>query len=442
MARCATVLVAGTACGLVALVVRHRGPVASLAAGLALACFPLAVTADQTVLLEPYLAAACLLGAVLAFRDGELVTGQRALWAGTAFGVAGAIKVWAVLPVIALALCCIGRGSSAKRLALGALAGFALPCLPFFLLAPSAFVDEVLLDQLRRSGGSSDLGLVHRLDDLTSLAGWPDLHAPSSLVVALTGTLLALIVVSYALLGADIRPADWFVLLTAALVLAAVLTSREFYEYYAYFPAVFVAAVIGVSAGAWVRLAERHATGLLTRRAGLREWLGPLADVRVGAAIAVLLAAAAIVPTDVGASHAYLAASGLADPAGVVDRYVPPGACALTDESIVLIVSDRYVPSRGGCPAIVDSFGTWLAADPRQLPPDPGTVVPGLAASWRRWLATTRVLVLSVPMSDYIPWTASLTSWFDRRYRLVAETPKAWVYERVRVRSSAPQARH
>ena len=61
-ARCVTAVVAGVNAALVALVVRHRGPSAMLVAGIALACFPLAVSADHSLMLEPYLVCFCLLG--------------------------------------------------------------------------------------------------------------------------------------------------------------------------------------------------------------------------------------------------------------------------------------------------------------------------------------------------------------------------------------------
>jgi hypothetical protein len=430
VARCLTVLVAGLNCALVALAVRHRGPLASLTAGLALACFPVAVAGDQTVLLEPYLAAACLAGTVLAFRDGELATGRRAIWAGVLFGVAASIKVWAVLPIAALALVCIGRRSSATRLGAGLLAGVAVPCLPFFLLAPSAFVHEVLVVQLTRGGGAAPYGLVHRLGDLTSLAGWAGLVPSSALVVGVSVGLVVVVAACYAAIGSRLRRADLFVLVTAALLVVAVLTSREFYEYYAYIPAVFVAAVLGVCAGGGLELA-----GSLVERArrtapGAGHVLRSTAELRLVASLAVAVAAACLIPVDVGATHAYIAASGLADPGPVVDAAVPRGACALSDEGVVLVIADRYSSARPGCPVIVDTFGTWLSADPAQPPPSAGVVVPQLAASWRHWLGTARWLVLSVPMSDYIPWTPALTAWFEAHYRQVANGPKAWVYER------------
>ena len=70
-ARLVTVLVTGLNAVLAAIAVRHRGVGAMLMAGTALACFPLAVAADQSLLLEPYLVCFCLIGVVAMFSGGE-----------------------------------------------------------------------------------------------------------------------------------------------------------------------------------------------------------------------------------------------------------------------------------------------------------------------------------------------------------------------------------
>ncbi|HTX00691.1 MAG TPA: hypothetical protein VMD59_18065, partial [Acidimicrobiales bacterium] len=254
VARCLTVLVAGLNCGLVALALRHRGPIASLAGGLALACFPYAVTADQTVLLEPYLAFACLLGTVLAFPEGELATGRRAVLAGVVFGLAGCIKIWAAFPVIALLLVTAPRWrQSGTRLLAGVVAGFAVPCLPFAALAPGTFFHDIVVDQVLRGAGSAGYGIATRLGELSGISALASHLHPSGLVPIAT-VLAVLAGWSYLLLGRRARACDWFLLLAAVISLAAVLLAREFYEYYTYFPAVFVAGVVGVCAGRWGEL--------------------------------------------------------------------------------------------------------------------------------------------------------------------------------------------
>jgi alpha-1,2-mannosyltransferase len=438
VARVLTALVAGGNCALVAYVVRHRGAIASLGAGLALACFPLAVTGDQTVLLEPYLAAFCLIGALLAFQRGELVVGRRALVAGSAFGLAGAIKLWALFPILALLCCCAGRWRrSAVPLVAGILAGFLLPCLPFALAAPRAFLHDVVVAQLHRSAGTAGLSLIERLGALTGLSGLPSVHASPHEIAATAGALAASVVCTFAIGWRGSTRCDWFLLAASALSVGAVLASREFYEYYAYFPSVFLAATLGVCAGRWADTLERVARRAGARRGRRQSGAGASPELaagargapRVVAALAVCLLAALSVPFDVGATHAYIEAGSPSDPSALVDRTIPPGSCVVSDDVIKLIVSDRFVSS-AACPAIVDPYGTWLAADPVSAPPSPGSDVPGLAAAWRAWLGRARYLVESVPGSDFIPWTSSLSSWFAANFRLVASAAGAYIYAR------------
>ena len=73
-----------------------------LASGI-VAVYPASVQAAHTVLLEPWLVLFCLLGALAVFDgDGLTSSSRRLVWGGLAFGFAGAIKVWAILPVVVI----------------------------------------------------------------------------------------------------------------------------------------------------------------------------------------------------------------------------------------------------------------------------------------------------------------------------------------------------
>jgi hypothetical protein len=85
-ARAQTACVAAGNVLLLAQLVRHRGTLAVVVAGFTLALFPLAVFADEMVMLEPYLVFFCLLGARAMFTGDEIADGRWLVWAGVAFG--------------------------------------------------------------------------------------------------------------------------------------------------------------------------------------------------------------------------------------------------------------------------------------------------------------------------------------------------------------------
>ena len=64
-----------------------------LVTGVSLALFPLAVAADQSLLLEPYLVCLSLLGVIALFARDGLASPRRVLLAGLVLGFAGTIKL-------------------------------------------------------------------------------------------------------------------------------------------------------------------------------------------------------------------------------------------------------------------------------------------------------------------------------------------------------------
>ena len=158
---------------------RQRQSGRVLVAGISLAVFPLAVAADHTLLLEPYLVSFCLLGVIALFRGGELASPRRVLLAGLAFGFAGSIKLWAVLPAIAALICCVPAWRRQFGLLLIGLAlGFVAACVVFFAFAPHAFIHDVFSAQIHR--GTSGRGCTHRqpqrLVMISGISGLPGLN--------------------------------------------------------------------------------------------------------------------------------------------------------------------------------------------------------------------------------------------------------------------------
>jgi hypothetical protein len=134
--RLLTTLASAAGVVLLGLLVRHRGVFATLVASGILAVFPSSIAAAHTVLVEAWLVLFCLLGAVAVFDRDRLAGRRRLIWGGVAFGFAGAVEPWAIVPVVVVIVLCLPRVRGAAVFAAGVAAGFLVPVLPFAALAP------------------------------------------------------------------------------------------------------------------------------------------------------------------------------------------------------------------------------------------------------------------------------------------------------------------
>src|SRR5215470_4848676 len=173
LARILTVLAGAAAVALTGLLVRHRGTLAVLLAGGALALYAPAASASHTVLLEPWLVLFCLIGAVTVF-DGDQVSAstRRLVWGGPVFGFAGAIKAWVLVPVLVIAALCVRNLRRAATFLAGVAAGFLVAILPFAAASPRLFYDDVVVAQLARIG--HPVPVWHRLQSMIGIPGAQD----------------------------------------------------------------------------------------------------------------------------------------------------------------------------------------------------------------------------------------------------------------------------
>ena len=312
VARVLTACAGAVAVTVAGLLVRHRGILAVLVSCGILAAFPDGIVASRALLLEPWLVLACLIGALVTFDGDHLSPRMRRLaWGGFAFGFAGAIKTWAVLPVLVIAGLCVLQGGlpiaqRARRAAAylgGVAAGFFLPVLPFAAIAPKSFYDGVVVAQL--ASNRVGPGIVAPVGDMTGLNGIPHLTqqvtARGSVVIA------AFIVLSCAAASLATRrppPAlECFGVATAALVAAAFMWTTQFSDHYAAFGAPFLVLSIALPvsrllAALWSRAAAgvgagQHARGLspwLPSTAGALQW--PVTAIAVAAVTAMVVAQA------------------------------------------------------------------------------------------------------------------------------------------------------
>jgi hypothetical protein len=241
------------------------------------------------------------------------------------------------------------------------------------------------------------------------------------LVVA--GVLTVLVLATYAITARSAQRLDWFVLLAALIVAAVMLfVVKEVYTYYAYFVAAFGVMLLGVClsrAAHGIRWAGERFGGFAKRASQ------PLAT----AGIPAVVVAVAVLMLTRNVTYAKTFVSGAYDPEATVVSQVPSGACVVYDVWGILIDSNRLPAAQPGCPNVGDAFGLWLT-DNDGSPPPAQVHSDAFVAKWFSWLGQADYAVLSVPQSDYLPWTPSLISWFNANYQLVASDPHVYVYKR------------
>jgi hypothetical protein len=372
--------------------VRHHGRAATLVACAVMALFGGELYAIRGPQLEPVIIFLCLLGAVLVF-NGDTPAGSRRLtFGGLAFGLAVAVKATAVLPLIVLAVLLAPRWRRRLLPFLGgAAAGVAIPTLPFFLLAPGAFLRDTLATQLGRIPASGRVSLPVRLGDLTGVLvfGVPDAVAVA-LAIAIGGVVIVALVVS--------RTApttfEWFALMATLAVGVAQLAPARYYPHYAAFMAPFLATTLGVCAG---------------RLAGARPGRPAMAAAAVPV-VALLIA-----------QLVNVASESVPDVARSVDAVVPAGACALSNSPVYLFTADRFQAASATCTTMTDPEGTTLAL---------GTSSAEAIATWSTAFAKADYVVTDVPIDEWqLPPNAHLADYVATHFRLL-RSGGLLIYER------------
>ncbi len=391
------------------LLVRHRGVLATLLTCGIIAIYPGSVQAAHTVLLEPWLTAFCLAGAVAVFDGDRLATsGPRVAWGGAALGFAGAIKVWAVIPAVVIAAGCLPRVRNSARFLAGVAAGFLIPVLPFAVLAPGRFYQSVVVAQLVRTGTRTPLAF--RLQYLTGVTAWqPGLVVLLVVAVAVAAAIAGTLIAAWRVTRHGPPPLEWFAVATAAGIVVAFLVPVDFYYHYPAFLAPFLAMALVLPAArlldgwppttAWASRAARAAR--------LRRLAVPVAGlVMLVLPVAAGSAEDSRTPTYAGALTA-------------IDRVIPPGSCVVTDQVSLLISADRFTSSAPGCPVVVDGTGTSYALGQGRSAVTAGTV-PAVAAVWRQAFGTARYVLLTRYNTYRIAWTPQLRAYFRQNFTSVS----------------------
>ena len=117
---------------------------------------------------------------------------RRILLGGIAFGIAGLVKAPAIVPVLVLAVLCLPdiRNRLVPFLT-GVVAGFGIPTLPFFLLAPGSFVRDVVTTALSSIPAAHRVSIPVRLGDITGTSAFGGASAAIIATVVIVGIVAA-----------------------------------------------------------------------------------------------------------------------------------------------------------------------------------------------------------------------------------------------------------
>jgi len=429
-------LLAGTA-GVVLLgsLVRHRGALATLVACGVLAVFPDSVAAAHTVLVEPWLVLFCLAGAVAVMDRDRLATGRRLAVGGVAFGFAGAVEGWAIVPVIVVFVLCltdpVSGGTRLRRAAPfvgGVAAAFCLPVLPFALGAPRGFYQSLVVAQVGPRTGAVRIPLSERLYDMTGLTGiyapvhvnlfFTQFYLEPSLLAWVTATILVGLVVGvpavlYAVTREPPSALEWFALATTGLVVAMFLWPSQFHYHFAAFLAPFLGLAIALP---------------VAKLAGARRAPGRPAA-WAAAAVVALIAVCTIVEVRIESQL-----SPVVEPSAItaVQRIIPPGACVVSDNVSLLLLANRFVSDVPGCSVIDDGLGTDLALSHGLTPVTGAGAVPAVARVWRQAFSHAGFIWFSGHSWRRIAWSSSLLGYFRMDFRpILTDQFGDTVYQRV-----------
>lgn len=343
-------------------VARRAGRLAALAAGALYAVWGPAAYAERTTLLEP-LVNLGVLAALLLLGDVRVVTRRRVLAAGAVLGVALTVKVWAVVPLVVVAVWVLRRRDRSAAGAFVAAAALVagVVCLPFLWAAPGRMLRMVLLDQLGRP--STGVTSWRRLAGIAGAYHAAGGVSPAAAVVAAVAVLflVAMGAVMVARTAPQLR--IWVALLAAQTAL--LLIGPAYYDHYATFVAPALCLVVGASI---VLLVER--VDVL--------WWRPLP------LVALLCGALAL-----GAFAGPVHRSGRPVPAARINAALGNARCVRADSTAALVEANLLTRDlRRNCPLAIDVTGTTYDLGPGQLSDARPGAGRSADAAWQRFLAS------------------------------------------------------
>ncbi|HEY2579587.1 MAG TPA: hypothetical protein VGI74_25025 [Streptosporangiaceae bacterium] len=433
--RILTVL-AGVACvPLMGRLARHRGTFTTLVACGVLAVFPDGVSAAHTVLVEPWLVLFCLAGAVLMVDGDRLVSGRGLVLGGVAFGFAGVIEAWAIVPMLVLLVLCLtdpvpgkSRVSRALPFAGGVAAGFIVPVLPFAAAAPRGFYQSLIVAQVGPRSGATRVPLLSRLTEMTGLS---DIRIPVHVNLLFTHFVLSSSVVNWTMAvilvalaigvpaalnlitGQPPTTLEWFALASTELIVVMFLWPVQFHYHFTAFLAPFLGLAIALPLPRLFALRRQAGEGgepaARSRLAALRT----LPGIAAGLAVVVLLAFAFIQ----GRTESRLTPVVGPSAIGQAKRVIPPGSCVVSDSAALLLLAGRFVSGKPGCGVIDDGLGTDLALSHGLTPATDAGDVPAVAQLWTSAFQHAQFVWFSQHSWRRVAWSTADLTYFQHDFK-------------------------
>ena len=394
---------------------------------------------NQAIYLEPLLIAACLVGTALLF-DGEGFATQHGAggWRAAAFGLACGIKLWGLCPFLALAVVAVisGYRTHAARLALAGAGTFTLLCAPFLVMAPTAFVHDVLVVQASRTDPGS-ASIISRIGNLlylpSSLTSRPHpnplapqvLTIPQHVIIGVTAG-IAITIIIWPFLRTRRQPLtalESYSFASVGLVTAAFMLFGDYYSHYGAFAAVFFGLVASAAVARWISMRKTKTSVSDTRPAGT-------VLVMAGVVVAVVVLVGYGVHTlRTRTARWTLSSRSLAQIAAAI----PPGRCVVTDDVSVLLLSGRFIVDDPGCPRVVDSFAANLALTDGHVGQFEASGA--VQRAWLAWLERADVVVSDEPtLSQAAPedgWGQEVQRYLRVHFVLLKQTETVSIYRRV-----------
>lgn len=424
VARILTLIVSSANVALASWLLRPHGRLAMAFTGLVVALLPDSFLLVNSVKINPYLLLFVLVGAIAVLRPGrsEREPSRRAtILSGVCFGVAALFKLWAIFPF--LALCLVLGWKYRKRMvafAISTATTFAVGISPFLVMAPRAFLDQVVVDQLfRKALPWEHFGALGRLVILTGLSGTT--LQPSYLLTLTAFCVVGVLTIVAFSLDHSWQPLDWFIALSAFFIAGSLFLAAESFTYYYYFDSPFLIGLVAIDVhrlSPFVRRAMTPYTSPPTRT--FVAWVG-ISALAITVTRLVIFAAASY--GTMGPQFPFLTTWVTS-----VDQRVPPHSCVVTDESGFTIVANRFVSSDPHCPTLVDSVDIWMTYGDRFSSP-PNRFV----RQWEDYFQRAQYVVLTAPAATMIPWNHSLTTWFNDHFSLVSGVGGPFLYRNDRV---------